>query len=169
MREHTMADDQWIPEDEYQRICARVPIVCVDLLPIVEGGFGLIRRDTYSGMMGLNLIGGSVLIDEPLEGALKRHVLATLGPKASLLTATLVQVGVYQYFRDKRVGKLHDPRKNAVSITYVGEVIGDFIASGEAHEFCIYPLEEPPPLPDFGFGQGVVAYDCLALARKMKR
>jgi ADP-ribose pyrophosphatase YjhB (NUDIX family) len=169
LKEHTLADDRWIPEDDYQFICARVPIVCVDLLPIFRGHYGLIKRNTYSGMTGLSLVGGGVLLDEPLVDALQRHVYATLGPDAALMLATLRQVGVYQYFRQKREGQLHDPRKNAVSITYVGQVEGTLAPSGEALDLRLFSFGERPDLDAFGFGQGIVAYDCIEAAKKPMR
>jgi ADP-ribose pyrophosphatase YjhB (NUDIX family) len=164
MKEYTNAGDQWIPEDEYQLICSRVPILCVDLLPIIDGTdrFGLIERDTPTGGRGLNLVGGGVLLDEPLLDAVKRHVGATLGKTAVLDVDSIFLIGVYQYYKKARPGKLHDPRKNAVSITYAGIIGGDINPAGEAYAFHEYDLYAPPPLTDFGFGQGAVVYDGLA-------
>ncbi len=163
MSDGTGAGDRWIPEQQYQQICSSVPIVCVDLLPLLPDGasFGLIERDTYDGRRGLNLVGGSVLIDETLVEALQRHVRTTLGPNARLELDTVSFVGTYQYFRDRRPGELHDPRKNAVSLTYAGVVGGDVRAEGEALAFHTFDLATPPPLDRFGFGQGVVVYDGL--------
>jgi ADP-ribose pyrophosphatase YjhB (NUDIX family) len=164
MLEHTQAGDRWIPEPEYRFICDRVPILCVDVLPLVENGrrFALIRRETYDGGTGLNLVGGGVLLDEPLDEALRRHLRATLGESVELELETLRMVGVYQYFRDEREGQLHDPRKNAVSVTYSAGVSGRLEACGEALDVCVFDTATPPPLTDFGFGQGSVVYDALA-------
>lgn len=163
MLEHTLAGDRWIPPDEYRAICARVPILCVDLLPVLAGqGRGVVvRRDTYDGRSGLALIGGAVLIDEPLEDAVRRHVRATLGSGVRLVDRP-TQVGIYQYVRGKDLEVPHDPTKNAASVTYVGEVEGTVAANGEAHELVTFPLDEPPPLTEFGFGHGLVTFDCLA-------
>ncbi|WP_132126053.1 DUF4916 domain-containing protein [Actinocrispum wychmicini] len=167
MREYMNAGDAWLSDEEYQFVSSRVPILCVDLLPIVDGGqkFGLILRDIPGGRRGLNLIGGRVLIDEHLHEALERHVQATLGENAELREETLVLVGVYQYFRELTRGALHDPRKNAVSITYAGEVCGTIIPQGEAYGFQTFEIDSPPPGQDFGFGQGSVVYDALKLFR----
>jgi hypothetical protein len=165
VRHHTNADDRWIPEEEYQLICSRVPILCVDLLSIVDNGghFGLIERDTYGGKRGLNLIGGSVLLDEPIPDALDRHLRASLGRGANLDHKSVRFVGVYQYYKEAREGQLHDPRKNAVSLTYSGKVSGPLSPAGEALAFHKFPVTRPPGIESFGFGQGPVVYDGLAL------
>jgi ADP-ribose pyrophosphatase YjhB (NUDIX family) len=167
MREHTNAGDRWIPEADYRFICARVPIMCVDLLPVLAdtGRFGLVERDTYDGGRGLNLIGGGVLLDEPLTESLDRHLRATLGEATDLRPDTLALVGIYQYFKVARPGRLHDPRKNSVSITYAGVLDGEPKPSGEAHAFHTFELDHPPGLTEFGFGQGTVVYDALATVR----
>ena len=163
MKEHTGAGDRWIPEREYEFICDRVPILCVDLLPIVAGGerFGLIERDDWAGRRGLNLIGGAVLLDESLTDAVNRHLLATLGHRVRLETGTLSSVGVYQYFKTAKPGQLHDPRKNAVSVTYTAVITGVPEPLGEARKFVLFDTGAPPPRQAFGFDQGTVVYDAL--------
>lgn len=163
MREHTNADERWIPEDQYQFICSLVPILCVDLLPLIASSdnFGLIERDDYKGRRGLNLVGGGVLIDESLEDAVHRHLAATLGNDVWLEPGSLSLVGVYQYARTTDVELPHDPRKNAVSITYTGIMHGNPQPAGEAHSFHIFEIGSPPGLDTFGFGQGHVVYDGL--------
>ena len=163
MIDHTRAGDRWIPDTEYKYICSKVPILCVDLLPLIStsGKFGLIERDTYDGKRGLNLVGGGVLIDETIHEALERHLLVTLGDQIQLCTDSLTLVGVYQYFRDMRPGQLHDPRKNAVSLTYTGAVEGEANSAGEAHAFHLFDIDAPPKLDEYGFGQGKVVYDAL--------
>ncbi|GAA2230103.1 DUF4916 domain-containing protein [Streptomyces indiaensis] len=169
MQEHTNAGDRWIPEEDYHFICARVPILCVDLLPVIAGTsrFGLIKRNTYNGGRGLNLVGGGVLLDESLVEAVDRHVSATLGSAVSVDMASLALVGVYQYYRQPRPGELHDPRKNAVSITYAGIINGEPRAAGEALSFHTFELGSPPAPSTFGFGQGKVAYEALTHWRQL--
>jgi ADP-ribose pyrophosphatase YjhB (NUDIX family) len=163
MLDYTNAGDQWLSNTEYQFICSRIPILCVDLLPVIAGHdtFGLIERDTPEGPRGLCLVGGRVLMDEHLHEALQRHVSATLGEEVELKLESLTLVGVYQYFKNIRKGELHDPRKNAVSVTYTGLLCGKAVAAGEAYAFHTFPLDAPPPPQDFGFGQGSVVYDGL--------
>lgn len=163
MLEHTNAGDRWIPKDKYKLVCSLVPILCVDLLPILpeSNTFGLIERDDYKGRRGFNLVGGAVLIDEPLEEAVMRHLTVTLGGKVQLDASTLNLVGVYQYIRESDSTRPHDPRKNAVSVTYAGRISGSPEAAGEAYAFHSFEIDNPPPLDAFGFGQGHVVYDAL--------
>ncbi len=163
MLNHTNAGDRWIPEDQYRLVCSLVPILCVDLLPRISdsNSFGLIERDDYRGRRGLNLIGGGVLIDEPLEDAVRRHLNATLSDDVGIVTGTLRLVGIYQYSREVDIDQPHDPRKNAVSVTYTGQMYGTPRPSGEAHQFHIFEIDSPPSLNAFGFGQGSVVYDGL--------
>lgn len=171
MLDHTNAGDRWIPEAEYQFICSMVPIVCVDILPLIgdTGLFGLIERNTYNGGIGLTLVGGAVLLDEPLPEAVTRHVQATLGENSILLSESLHLYGVYQYYKEARPGELHDPRKNAIALTYTGIVEGELAAQGEAHALRTFPTSAPPGLEAFGFGQGPVIYDGLAALRENSR
>lgn len=160
----------WLKEAEYQWFCEKVPVLCVDLLPVLDrtGQFGLIERDTPTGR-GLNLIGGGVLIDESIHEALLRHLQATLGAGVRLDLASLSFVGVYQYFKSPRPDELHDPRKNAVSVTFAGAITGRPQPANEAHEFHLFELDSPPMLSEFGFGQGPVVYDALASVRAGER
>lgn len=163
MREHTNADKRWIPEAQYQLVCSLVPILCVDLLPRLASSdqFGLIERDDYKGQRGLNLVGGGVLIDEPLEDAVNRHLTATLGNNVWIAPGTLTLVGVYQYSRQIDPERPHDPRKNAVSVTYTADICGHPKSGGEAYRFHTFKINSPPTLDKFGFGQGTVVYDGL--------
>lgn len=167
VKDHTNAGDRWIPEPDYQRICSLVPILSVDLLPVLRftRTFGLIERDTYAGGRGLNLVGGAVLLDEPLLAAVARHVAATLGDEAGLQVDSLRLFGIYPYHRKARPGQPHDPRKHAVSLTYTGMLQGEVRPMGEAHAFHTFDIDAPPPPEAFGFGQGSVVYDGLAALR----
>lgn len=164
----TLAGDRWIPESEYRQIVSRVPISCVDLLVLLPGrtDFLLIERDDYRGVRGLNLVGGAVLIDEPLTAAVQRHVRATLGPAAEVDLSTLQMVGVYEYLRKGPPTEPHDPRKHAIAVTYVGVVGGATSAQGEAHDLHTFSVLDPPPLSSFGFGQGIAVLEGLAVAAR---
>lgn len=149
------AGDRWIPEEEYKAIRGRVPIVCVDLLPIADGSklqVGLIRRNTCGGQ-GWCLIGGAVLIDEPLTDAVARHLKVTLGSGVSLAPWTLRMITVAEYFRQQRPAALHDPRKHAIALTYLGVCIGDPVPGGEASDFRWFAPDQLPSSAEFGFGQ----------------
>jgi ADP-ribose pyrophosphatase YjhB (NUDIX family) len=112
----------------------------------------------------LALVGGAVLIDEPLPDAVRRHVRATFGSEVDVVDGSLTFVGVYQYARAKNVPGTHDPSKNAVSLTYVGRIRGPVAARGEAQDLVRFALTDPPPDAAFGFGHHLVTRDCLAVA-----
>lgn len=149
------AGDRWIPDAEYQQIIARVPILCVDLLPVAGGAHeqvGLIRRQTFGGNEGWCLIGGAVLRNEPLRDAVQRHVKATLGPDVSADARSLELLGVFEYFTQPGIGELVDPRKHAVSVTYCGALSGKERPQGEALEFTWFGRDMLGSLT-YGFGQ----------------
>jgi ADP-ribose pyrophosphatase YjhB (NUDIX family) len=154
------AGARWIPPHEYDLILSRVPILCVDLI-LLSGDepakVGLIKRDTYAGGNGWCLIGGAVIRDEPLPAAVVRHLRATLGYGMDADLNSLKLFGVVQYFTDPRTGRFHDPRKHAVSLTYVGRCIGkaQVRKSGEARDFAWFSREELDELT-YGFRQGEI-------------
>src|SRR3954452_2608815 len=131
------AGDRWIPQEEYQRIVRRVPIVCVDVLPLSDEAtprVGLIRRETPGGL-GWCVVGGGVLLNEPVAIAVRRHVTATLGARMVLDEASLRLVTVTEYFSEPGIGELHDPRKHSVALTHVATCAGEPEPAGEAVEF----------------------------------
>ena len=162
------AGDRWIPEDEYMAITSRVPILCVDILPLriePNPALGLILRDTYDGGRGWCLVGGAVLRNEPLYEAVQRHVSTTLGEGASIQVSTLKLVDVIEYFTEPSIGEFHDPRKHAVALTYLAEVKGPVEPIGEAIKFQWFAIEELPEPSLFGFGQDRVIQRLLRYLR----
>jgi ADP-ribose pyrophosphatase YjhB (NUDIX family) len=155
-------EDRWIPEDEYELIQRRVPIACVDLLPLKpdRSAVGLIRRETYGGEEGWCLIGGAVLKDEELLDAIRRHVKSTLGPDFLPDLSRAQPLTTIQYFTDPRLGDFHDPRKHAIALTYAAPCIGTAAARGEAREFRWFKRDQLPDV-SFGFGQGKVVDQLL--------
>jgi ADP-ribose pyrophosphatase YjhB (NUDIX family) len=149
------AGSQWIPEAEYKLIRARVPILCVDFIPLshdLPPMVGLIRRETYGDGQGWCLVGGAVLRDEPLLTAIERHLHATLGGKVQVESSTLRLLDVIEYFTEPGLGQFHDPRKHSVAPTYFGRCGGVTEPCGEALEFRWFQLGELPT-NQFGFGQ----------------
>jgi ADP-ribose pyrophosphatase YjhB (NUDIX family) len=152
------AGDRWIPEDEYERILTRVPILCVDVLLLSTSTpplIGLIQRDTCNAGRGWCLIGGAVLRDEPLTAAAKRHVQATLGSEMILQPSTLQLHEIIEYFTNPELGEFHDPRKHAVALTYSARADGSPAAQGEALAFQWFHQDQLSGV-QFGFGQGNV-------------
>jgi ADP-ribose pyrophosphatase YjhB (NUDIX family) len=149
------AGDRWIPQAEYEFIRARVPILCVDFVPLSREQrprVGLIRRQTYEGHEGWCLVGGAVLRDEPLPDAIDRHFRATLGDEAQIDANTLHFLDIIEYFTKPGMGEFYDPRKHSVALTYFGRCGGPIRPCGEALEFRWFQLEDLPGL-QFGFGQ----------------
>jgi ADP-ribose pyrophosphatase YjhB (NUDIX family) len=160
--------DRWIPEEEYVAITRRVPIVCVDVLPLrakPNPAIGLIFRDTYDGGRGWCLVGGAVLHNEPLLDAVQRHVSTTLGQEVSLQESTLELVDVIQYFSEPNIGEFYDPRKHAVALTYIAELNGPVVPKGEALKFQWFAIEELPGPSSFGFGQDRIVQRLLQYLR----
>jgi ADP-ribose pyrophosphatase YjhB (NUDIX family) len=157
------SSDTWIPCDEYQQIQQRVPILCVDLLLLGPSAdaVGLIRRATYAGNEGWCLIGGAVGRNEALLSALARHVEDTLGPAVSYDLASLDPLAIAEYFTEPLAGQLHDPRKHAVALSYVGTLTGEPHVGGEATAFRWFGRSELETV-DFGFDQGRVVSRLLS-------
>ena len=161
-----MADEElpngWIAADEYERIQARVPIACVDILPLEETtrAVGLIRRSTHEDRQGWCLVGGAVLRGESLKTAIERHVRSCLGDRLSCRLCSEQPLHVAEYFPDAAAGELHDPRKHAIALTYVATCAGEASARGEALEFRWFEREELEKV-EFGFGQGAVVAKLL--------
>jgi ADP-ribose pyrophosphatase YjhB (NUDIX family) len=162
------AGDRLIPEDEYIAITRRVPILCVDILPLrtkPDPAIGLIFRETYGGRRGWCLVGGAVLHNEPLRDAVQRHARTTLGGGASIEVSTLTLVHVIEYFSEPNIGDFYDPRKHAVALTYTAEVKGPIAPMGEALEFQWFAIEKLPEAGSFGFGQERVVQGLLGSLR----
>ncbi|BCB75532.1 NUDIX hydrolase family protein [Phytohabitans flavus] len=155
------AGDRWIPADEYERILARVPISCVDLLPLSTDAtprVGLILRETPGGR-GWCLVGGAVLRDEPLAAAVARHLAATLGTQMTV--SSLAYATTVEYFSQPGIGDFHDPRKHSIAHTYTGICSGTAAPTGEAEAFEWFAVDRLPAEGDFGFGQGRVVRQAL--------
>jgi ADP-ribose pyrophosphatase YjhB (NUDIX family) len=167
-RDSIDAREQWLPEEQYAFIVAHMPILCVDLILLSDDKqprIGLIERATPDGGTGWCLVGGRVTHDEPLTAAVSRHLRVTLGTEISVDRGTLCQVGVIEYFSDKRAGEFHDPRKHAVSVTYSGRCSGTPRAQEgtEAIDFAWHTKEQLTAVR-FGFGQDKVVERFLAQA-----
>lgn len=167
------AGDRWIPNEEYEHIQARVPILCVDVLLLSTSTpplIGLIQRDTYDAGRGWCLIGGAVLRDEPLTAAAQRHVQATLGSGLVLQPSTLQLHEIIEYFTNPDLGEFHDPRKHAVALTYSAHVDGSPASQGEALAFQWFRQDQLTGI-QFGFGQDSVVdriLQHLGLAKNTK-
>lgn len=166
MEDVMQAGGQWLPPGDYEFIQARVPVLCTDVLVRDAGDpdrVALIRRGTPDGERWC-LTGGRVLHDEPLEAAVRRHIRATLGDGLVITPDRIRQAGVFEYFTRPGLGKLHDPRKHAVAVTYEVTGSGPLAAAGEALEARWLGLPELGAL-EFGFGHDLVIAQLLSHGR----
>jgi ADP-ribose pyrophosphatase YjhB (NUDIX family) len=146
---------RWIPAEEYEKILALVPIVCVDVMLVSSeqpDNVGLIYRDTYDGGRGWCLVGGALLRDEPFVEGVRRHVEATLGSDVQLEESSIRFHAVFEYFTEPRPGQLYDPRKNAVALTYSARAAGIVKPQEEALDFRWFGMGDLDSVA-FGFGQ----------------
>lgn len=154
------AGPDWIPDAEWSRVQALVPIACADVLPMrrTHGGLevGLILRDTPYGK-GWCLVGGRILRNESIRDAILRQLTSTLGEDVQCTLDQHPQPDfIAEYFTEPRDGELHDPRQHALGLTFGLDLAGPITAQGEAIEFRWFPFAELPPPHDFGFGQRAV-------------
>ncbi len=152
------AGDRWIASADYEFIAARVPIVCVDVILLSsdpEPKVGLIYRNTYAGRKGWCLVGGAVLRNESLTAAVARHARSTLGYSVELDMASLQLLGVIEYFTERDRGGFYDPRKHAISLTYLARCAGVSLPQGEALDFRWFNPSQLANL-EYGFGQGAL-------------
>ena len=164
------AGDRLLPAEDYERIKASVPILCVDVLlsPASDPRqVALIRRATYQGGEGWCLVGGRVLRNEHLPAAVERHVAATLSPAVRVDRSTLELGAVIEYFTEPDLGEFYDPRKHAVALTYSAlcECTGKPEAMGEALEFGWFKINQLSEV-NFGFGQGEAVARVLEKLRR---
>jgi ADP-ribose pyrophosphatase YjhB (NUDIX family) len=154
------AKTNWIPDAEWSRVQALIPIACVDVLPTrhATGGLevGLILRDTPYGQ-GWCLVGGRILRNESLRDSILRQLTSTLGENIQVSLSERPRPSyVAEYFTERREGELHDPRQHALGLTFTLDVAGSISAQGEALDFRWFTLGELPPAREFGFGQRAV-------------
>ncbi|MGW3468997.1 DUF4916 domain-containing protein [Saccharopolyspora sp. NPDC000995] len=156
MSSSSPAKGKWVPEAEYDEITKKIPILCVDVLPLHPGPenlVGLILRDTFWGRRRWCLVGGGVQHGEPLPNAVERVFDWALGDRVSLDLDTLELKEVVEYFPDPDTGEFFDPRKHAVALTYTCVMSGDPRPRGKAIDFRWFSPDALPERDSLGFGQ----------------
>ncbi|WP_050669290.1 DUF4916 domain-containing protein [Luteipulveratus halotolerans] len=156
---HTSRGD--LAPAEWKRICASMPIACVDLVPVHTDSagtvthVGLILRETPWGTQKWCHVGGRVRRGETLQDAARRHLDETLELTETELDAALqgmrsrTQVPVMEWFPEARepTGSYGtDPRKHAVSVTVAAvlESEAEPRVGGEAIFFRWFPVTSLP-------------------------
>lgn len=151
----------YLTDDEYSFVTSVVPTLCVDVLPRFtdrEGQpFLLIKRLDYADRPGWCTVGGRVRFDEPIADAAARHIRATLGPDVRWTDPDWARPDlVIDFKREADLATPHDPRKHSISLEWVVDFEGRPIASDEAEEIAMFPLESLPAAHEFAFGLGEV-------------
>lgn len=123
------------PEETFRLVCRSVPMACVDLLPWRSTDAGpevlLIRRLDREEKLCWCWVGGRILLDETIQGAIARHLDETLG------------------------GAQH-----SIGLTYlVPGATGKVQAMGEAIDWGWFPVGALPEPGEFSFGHGPVVYE----------
>lgn len=115
-----------LDEKDWKWASERLPIACVDLLPVQRDAagrvarIGLIRRDSPMGPRWCHL-GGRVLYGETLAEALRRHLTGSLSGTEGAEIATNPYF-VNQYFPNHdHPDAGFDPRKHAVAVCHLVE------------------------------------------------
>ncbi|MBB5159611.1 DUF4916 domain-containing protein [Saccharopolyspora phatthalungensis] len=146
----------WIPPEEYDEITKKIPILCIDVLPISASepdSVGLIYRETYWGRRGWCLVGIGVQHGEPLVTAVQRAFTWALGDQVRIDPATLQLKEIVEYLPEQGVGEFFDPRKHAVALTYTCVVSGQPEPRGKAIDFKWFSRDALPEGDALGFGQ----------------
>ncbi len=145
-----------LSDQDWEAVQARVPIVCVDVVPVKRNPLGAIthvglikRTSPFGGQEVWCQIGGRVRRSELLAEAANRHCRDALGV-AAYKESDPRPGYVMQWFPDYDGSDWgSDPRKHAVSVCYLVDLPGALEAQphSEALDFSWFPVPEgmPPP------------------------
>lgn len=139
----------WLPEEDLSWIRERVPLVCVDAVPVrldhlgqVEK-VGLLLRALPDTTVSRAIVTGRVLRGETVREALWRHLTKDLGPECDpSLPVSPSPFTVAEYFPDPRRTGFHDPRQHAVSLAFVVPVAGRCEPSQDSLELTWVSVDE---------------------------
>jgi ADP-ribose pyrophosphatase YjhB (NUDIX family) len=163
-------DDRWLSPADWAWVEKRIPVVCVDVIPIRFGAkrsleverVGLILRETGTGTAGWCLIGGRVLLGESLAATVRRQIKQALGNKVRLtLDSQINPLHVAQYSPSGKRPFYLDPRKHAIGLTYAVQIHGVPATRGEAIRFEWFEVGHLPRAREFGFEQHKIVQICL--------
>lgn len=160
-------NEKWLSKTEWEALQLKMPIVCVDVLPfryVADGRIevGLIYRETPHQGLRWCLIGGRLLYNESLHAGIIRQIMHSLGPKVRCaLLANTQPMCVAEYYPRKICGKLFDPRKHAIGITFMVRIDGSIQPQGEALDFSWFNLDRLQSSRRIGFGQKGLVLGCI--------
>lgn len=132
----------WLGEDDLAFVRDRVPIVYVEAVPVrldhlghVEK-VGMLLRQMPDGLVSRAVVGGRVLINEPIRDALWRHLTKDLGPECDpQLPASATPFSVLEYFPKPVRQGYTDARQHAVALAYIVPCNGTPEPSAEMLDF----------------------------------
>jgi ADP-ribose pyrophosphatase YjhB (NUDIX family) len=139
----------WLPEEDLSWVRERVPLICVDAVPVrldhlgqVER-IGLLLRALPDGTVSRAIVTGRILRGETVREALWRHLTKDLGPDCDpQLPASITPYTVVEYFPDPHRTGFHDPRQHTVSLAYVVPMNGDCRPAADALDFAWLTVDE---------------------------
>jgi ADP-ribose pyrophosphatase YjhB (NUDIX family) len=156
-----------LSQEVWDQIQNTVPIACVDVLATRKASsgaleVGLIFRTTPHEGQRWCLIGGRLLRKDSFQSAVLRELSSALGPLVHCVVPSFAQpIFVAEYFPEKQPGRLFDPRRHAIGLTFAIEIDGTLRPEGEALDFQWFSPNGLPPEASFGFGQHIVVVECI--------
>src|SRR3712207_5800849 len=122
MTDVTSAGAGWLAREEMDAARERLPILCIDAVPVrvdemgTGAKVGLLLRIGEDGQVKRALVSGRVLYHERVRAALLRNLEKDLGPLALPRVPPAPQpFTIAEYFPTPGVTPFHDPRQHAVS------------------------------------------------------
>jgi ADP-ribose pyrophosphatase YjhB (NUDIX family) len=139
----------WLADEDLAWVRERVPLVCVDAVPVrldhlgqIEK-VGLLLRALPDTTVSRAIVTGRVLLGETVREALWRHLTKDLGPDCDpQLPPSITPFTVVEYFPDPRRTGFHDPRQHTVSLAYVVPVNGECRPAEDALDFAWLTVDE---------------------------
>jgi ADP-ribose pyrophosphatase YjhB (NUDIX family) len=139
----------WLAEEDLSWVRERVPLVCVDAVPVrldhlgqIEK-VGLLLRALPDTTVSRAIVTGRILRGETVREALWRHLAKDLGPDCDpSLPASITPFTVVEYFPDPHRTGFHDPRQHTVSLAYVVPVNGVCRPAEDALNFAWLTVDE---------------------------
>lgn len=132
----------WLSRDDLESARERLPILCVDAVPVLVNDIGavthvgLLLRAMPDGSISRTIVSGRVLYGERIRDAVIRHLEKDLGSLAMpRLAASIQPFAINEYFPDPTVTGFHDPRQHAVALAFVVPCAGECTPSQGALEF----------------------------------
>lgn len=167
-------NSNWLDPETWRQIQERIPITCVDILPLkltkgVYGdlqALGLIMRETPHQGQRWCLVGGRLQLNESFHEAIGREIQDALGDDVQFQIDQGIQpdfVAEYFTFHKKQGG--YDPRQHAIGLTFCVPLEGNIRPKGEAIAFEWFKPSQLPTSEKFGFNQDKVVKACLTRLR----